>query len=142
MNDTFKNFNVSITVCECTGFKIRKGVIYVLDATYGFYTLNIANNEVQFLVTPDSASPPMRMPNDVDVTADGTLAYFTDTSSRFPITQVVYSLIEGLFYVSLFMFNVSSKLHLIYSNLKSMSISKNNYFFLVARLLVFSHRHF
>jgi len=71
--------------------------MYVIDAFYGFYTVDLSTKAVKFLVTPDDTKPPMRFPNDIDISNDGSVAYFTDTSTRFDLNQIAYQFSEGKF---------------------------------------------
>ena len=71
--------------------------LFVMDAIYGLYTINLATKEVKMLLHANDVKPSMKFPNDLDITADGKVIYFTDSSCRFPITKLIYEALEGEF---------------------------------------------
>ena len=66
-----------------------------MDALYGMYTLDLVTLERKVLIRPDATSPPMKFPNDLDITADGKIIYFTDSSCVHTIHELIPEALEG-----------------------------------------------
>nr|XP_039247996.1 adipocyte plasma membrane-associated protein-like [Styela clava] len=77
------------------GLRLRGDILYVVDAYYGIYTLNMKTKEVRPLVKPDDVEPSMKFPNDLDISKDGKYIYFTDTSSKWNLGLFYYDVLEG-----------------------------------------------
>lgn len=67
------------------------GNLIVADAIKGL--LSIGQNGSIAVLTTQADGVPFRCTNDLDIAADGTI-YFTDASSRFPLTQLKADLLE------------------------------------------------
>lgn len=67
------------------------GNLIVADANKGL--LSIAQDGSIAVLTTQADGVPFRCTNDLDIAADGTI-YFTDASSRFPLTQLKADLLE------------------------------------------------
>ena len=67
------------------------GNLIVADAIKGL--LSIAGDGSITVLTTQADGVPFRCTNDLDIAADGTI-YFTDASSRFPLTQLKADLLE------------------------------------------------
>uniref|UniRef100_H2Y808 Strictosidine synthase conserved region domain-containing protein n=1 Tax=Ciona savignyi TaxID=51511 RepID=H2Y808_CIOSA len=77
------------------GLRLRENSLYVMDAIYGFYVVDLPTKSIKILVKPDDVSPPMKFPDDFDITADGKTVYFTDASAKYPIPLLVQEVLEG-----------------------------------------------
>ena len=69
----------------------HSGNLIVADAMIGL--MSIAPDGKATVLTVEAEGVPFRCTNDLDVAADGTI-YFTDASSRFPLTQLKADLLE------------------------------------------------
>jgi sugar lactone lactonase YvrE len=69
----------------------HNGNLIVADAIKGL--LSIAQDGTIAVLTTQANDVPFRCTNDLDIAADGTI-YFTDASSRFPLTQLKADLLE------------------------------------------------
>jgi sugar lactone lactonase YvrE len=67
------------------------GNLIVVDAVGGL--LSITPNAQVTVLSTEADGVPYRFPNDLDVGADGTI-YFTDTSYKFPLTELKAELLE------------------------------------------------
>jgi sugar lactone lactonase YvrE len=67
------------------------GNLIVADAIAGL--LSIAPNSQLTVLATEAENTPFRCPNDLDVAADGTI-YFTDASSKFPLTELKADVLE------------------------------------------------
>ena len=67
------------------------GNLIIADAMVGL--LSIAPNAQVNVLSTEAEGLPFRCPNDLDVAADGTI-YFTDASSKFPLTELRADLLE------------------------------------------------
>nr|XP_002126470.1 adipocyte plasma membrane-associated protein-like [Ciona intestinalis] len=77
------------------GIRLRNQSLYVMDAIYGFYVIDLPTKSLKILIEPDDVTPPMKFPDDFDITADGTTVYMTDVSPKFAMTQLSYIGYEG-----------------------------------------------
>ena len=75
--------------------RVKAGKLYVMDAIYGMYTIELKTRKLQFLVKPTDVQPRLMFPDDLDITADGKTIYFSDATTRFPETKALYSILEG-----------------------------------------------
>ena len=66
-----------------------------MDANYGMYTLDVITRKRKVLVTLDAVTPPMKFPNDLDITVDGKTIYFTDSSYKHSIHELISEVLEG-----------------------------------------------
>ena len=66
-----------------------------MDSIYGLYTIHLETKEVDFLVSLTDVYPPMKLPDDLDITSDDKFIYFTDACQLFPIHLSIYSFFEG-----------------------------------------------
>jgi len=69
----------------------RAGNLIVADAVKGL--LSIAPDGTMLMLSTTADGVPFRCPNDLDVAADGTI-YFTDASSKYPLTVFKSDLLE------------------------------------------------
>jgi len=69
----------------------REGNLIVADAVKGLLSIAMDGNIT--VLSTAAEGVPFRCTNDLDVAADGTI-YFTDASSRFPLTQLKADLLE------------------------------------------------
>ena len=80
------------------GIRLRKDALYVMDSVYGLYTIDLKSKDrpITHLIKPSDVKPAMMFPNDVDVTADGKIAYFTDSSIKYTLKDVAdIGLLDG-----------------------------------------------
>ena len=99
-----------------SGIRIRGNTAYIIDSVYGFYKVDLKTKVVTVLVKPSDVSPRLKFPNDVDVTNDERFAYFTDSSSIYPMKTVAdIGLLDGESVMFLFQQQSSSTLR--FSNL-------------------------
>lgn len=90
------------------GLRLHGGKLYVIDAYYGLYSIDLKSKDVQVLVPPDGVSPPMKFPNDLAITKDGKTIYFTDTSDRWNLALLTYDVAEGLCRGRVFKLDIAS----------------------------------
>ena len=69
----------------------RNGNLIVADAVIGL--MSIGPDGIATVLSTEAEGVPFRCANDLDIAADGTI-YFTDASSRFPLTQLKADLLE------------------------------------------------
>uniref|UniRef100_F6T518 Adipocyte plasma membrane-associated protein n=2 Tax=Ciona intestinalis TaxID=7719 RepID=F6T518_CIOIN len=60
------------------GVLVKGNTLYVMDAVYGFYGIDLSTKKITLLVTPNAVEPAMKFPDDLTITADGKTVYFTD----------------------------------------------------------------
>lgn len=77
------------------GLRLRQKTLYVVDAFYGLYSVNLVSKQIQVLVRPTDVHPNMKFPNDLDISEDGEYIYFTDTSFKWNIHELYYDILEG-----------------------------------------------
>nr|XP_002126499.1 adipocyte plasma membrane-associated protein [Ciona intestinalis] len=77
------------------GIRLRGQSLYVMDAIYGFYVIDLPTKSLKILIEPDVVTPPMKFPNDFDISADEKTVYFTDSSEKYPITELMSEVLEG-----------------------------------------------
>jgi len=91
------------------GLRIRGKKLFVMDSIYGLYTIHLETKEVDFLVSLTDVYPPMKLPDDLDITSDDKFIYFTDACQLFPIHLSIYSFFEGKCTGRLFRYEISTK---------------------------------
>ena len=69
----------------------HNGNLIVADAMIGL--MSIGPDGIATVLSTEAEGVPFRCANDLDIAADGTI-YFTDASSRFPLTQLKADLLE------------------------------------------------
>ena len=69
----------------------RDGNLIVADAYKGL--LSVSRDGAVSLLTKEAGGRPIGCPNDLDIASDGTV-YFTDASSKFPISIYKYDILE------------------------------------------------
>lgn len=71
--------------------------LFVADSYYGIYEFDLVTNTRKILVsaTRVGIEPNMKLPNDLTLTDDCELIYFTDSSSRFFLHSLVLEKLEG-----------------------------------------------
>jgi len=69
----------------------HNGNLIVADAVIGL--MSIGPDGIATVLSTEAEGVPFRCANDLDIAADGTI-YFTDASSRFPLTQLKADLLE------------------------------------------------
>jgi len=72
-----------------------QNLLFVADAVYGIYMVNITTGQLTMLVQTTDVSPALKFPNDVALTADRSALYFTDVSAKFNALDLPYILLEG-----------------------------------------------
>ncbi|XP_078488956.1 adipocyte plasma membrane-associated protein isoform X5 [Ciona intestinalis] len=77
------------------GIRLNGNTLYVMDAVYGFYSIDLSTKKVTLLVTPNAVEPAMKFPDDLTITADGKTVYFTDLG-LYPMSQIGYLLFSGV----------------------------------------------
>ena len=75
--------------------RIIRDTLYVMDAIYGMYTIDLMTYEVTLVVTVDQAEPNLSFPDDLDVTSDGEVVFFTDATSKYNLKNFMLSVLEG-----------------------------------------------
>jgi len=73
--------------------------LYVAEAFSGIYSVNMKKGDVSLLVSISDVQPEMKFPDDLVLTKDGKLLYFSDASATYTIDNVVYMLLEGIYLV-------------------------------------------
>ena len=80
--------------------RLVNNIFYVADAIYGLYAVKLDTLTVTMVVSPNDVTPPLKFPDDLDITKDGNKIYFSDMSSKYGILSLGYAIIEGkLLYV-------------------------------------------
>ena len=74
-----------------------------MDAIYGLYTIELKSRKVQFLIKPDDVSPSLGLPDDFDISKDGSTIYFTDATTKFSVFSSIYAIFEGRLFWLLFL---------------------------------------
>jgi len=77
------------------GMRIRDNKLFVMDAVYGLYSIDLSNKQVQFVIKVNDVTPNLVFPDDFDITKDGHVFYFTDATSRFHVNRGAYAILEG-----------------------------------------------
>nr|XP_009857530.1 adipocyte plasma membrane-associated protein [Ciona intestinalis] len=77
------------------GVLVKGNTLYVMDAVYGFYGIDLSTKKITLLVTPNAVEPAMKFPDDLTITADGKTVYFTDLAV-YPMSKMGYSVFSGL----------------------------------------------
>jgi len=72
------------------GMRIVNNVLYVADAIYGVYKIDLDTKKATPLVKIDQATPKMSLPNDLDVSSEGEI-FFTDSSSKHHLNDLQLS---------------------------------------------------
>ena len=81
------------------GVRLRGDTLFVADAVYGLYSVNLNSRKVTLLVSPDSIDPPLGFADDLCLSKDGHFIYFSDASSKYTYYSVGHFILEGLFYL-------------------------------------------
>lgn len=73
----------------------KAGKLYVLDAYYGLHVVDVKTGSVVPLVPNgiDLDGRPLLFPNDLVLDNDGAV-YFTETSTKWPLNKIIYSIME------------------------------------------------
>nr|CAB3226769.1 adipocyte plasma membrane-associated protein [Phallusia mammillata] len=90
------------------GMRIQDDTLYVIDAIYGFYKVDLQTKQLTVLVSPNATNPPLGFPDDLVISKDGTLVYFTDATIQFPYTRLIYEGFEGKCSGRLFRYNMET----------------------------------
>lgn len=77
------------------GLRLRRRTLYVIDAFYGLYSIDLDSKNIQVLVRPTDVHPSMKFPNDLDISENGEYIYFTDSSFKWNILELYYDVLEG-----------------------------------------------
>jgi len=75
--------------------RLFNGTLYVAEAFSGIYSVNIKNGDVSLLVSISDFQPEMKLPDDLVLTKDGNLLYFSDASATYTIETMIYMALEG-----------------------------------------------
>ena len=78
-----------------SGLRLHGNTLFVMDAIFGFFTLDLNTFKLKLLVKPTDVLPSMKFPNDFDINSKGTVIYFTDSSYKYPINKIVEEVMEG-----------------------------------------------
>nr|CAB3226772.1 adipocyte plasma membrane-associated protein-like [Phallusia mammillata] len=78
------------------GVRLLGDTLYVVDAYSGLYKLNVKTSKLSKLVGLEDASPPMKFPDDLSVTADERKIYFSDASAKYSIDELMPLALSGL----------------------------------------------
>ena len=70
--------------------RIVNNFLYVADAIYGVYKIDLDTKKATPLVKIDQATPKMSLPNDLDVSSEGEI-FFTDSSSKHHLNDLQLS---------------------------------------------------
>jgi len=77
------------------GMRIIKDMLYVIDAVYGMYTINLNTKVAELVIKIDEVEPNLSFPDDLDITSDGEIIYFTDATSKYNLNNFLLSALEG-----------------------------------------------
>jgi len=77
------------------GLRLVQEKLFVADAYYGIYSVNLISNDVTSLVSPRAITPNIGFANDLCVSNDNKIVYFTDVSSKYSMTTMISSFLEG-----------------------------------------------
>lgn len=91
------------------GLRISNGKLFVMDAVYGLYSVHLKTRQIEFIIKPNDVNPPLVLPDDLVISKDGATIYFTDATTRFPISKSLYTVLEGQCTGRLFEYDVSSR---------------------------------
>ena len=75
--------------------RIIKDMLYVIDAVYGMYTINLNTKVAELVIKIDEVEPNLSFPDDLDITSDGEIIYFTDATSKYNLNNFLLSALEG-----------------------------------------------
>ena len=75
--------------------RIIKDTLYVMDAIYGMYRIDLDTREAKLVVGIDQAEPNLSFPDDLDVTSDGEVVFFTDATAKYNLHNFMLSVLEG-----------------------------------------------
>ena len=78
------------------GMRLVQDTLYVADANYGIYTVDIKSGEITTLLTPESITPRLGFTNDLSITKNGEVIYFSDSSSKYSVLHLVHYMLEGM----------------------------------------------
>jgi len=91
------------------GMRIIKDTLYVMDAIYGMYRIDLDTREAKLVVGIDQAEPNLSFPDDLDVTSDGEVVFFTDATAKYNLNNFMLSVLEGSCTGRLFKYTVKTK---------------------------------
>jgi len=75
--------------------RLFNGTLYVAEAFSGIYSVNIKNGDMSLLVSISDFQPEMKFPDDLVLTKDGNLLYFSDGSEVYTLENMMYMVLEG-----------------------------------------------
>lgn len=90
------------------GLRLHGSELYVVVMFSGIYVINLDSKSVKNLVELDSAEPPLKSPNDLTITNDGKVLYFTDTSSEWNPSSLTKDTLESKCTGRIFKFTIDS----------------------------------
>ena len=79
-----------------SGLRLLQNNLYVADANFGIYSVNLNTNDVTSLVAPNAISPKIGLADDLCISKDQKFIYFTDGSSKYSLAEMAYYLLEGI----------------------------------------------
>ena len=77
------------------GLRLVQDMLYVADAYYGIYSLNLTSKDVTSIVGPNAIIPKISYPDDLYISKDETFIYFTDVSSKHSFATIMPFFLEG-----------------------------------------------
>ncbi|XP_076803129.1 adipocyte plasma membrane-associated protein-like [Clavelina lepadiformis] len=91
------------------GLRRQGQILYVADANYGIYAVNIRSGKVDILVAVNDVNPPLALTDDLCVSKNGKFIYFSDMTSSYKLDRLIYANLEGLCKSRVFQYNTESK---------------------------------
>ena len=100
LENNTKRKKMEVKKCAVNGFfsglRLIGGTLFVADANYGIYSVNIKNGEIFLLVTPDIIEPNLKFVDDLSITSDGNYIYFSDGSAKHSLDGLLNIFLEGI----------------------------------------------
>ena len=76
--------------------RLGESSLYVADAVYGVYSVNLMTKVVTSLVAPDALTPRIGLADDLCLFKDENFIYFSDVSSKYSISEVGSQILAGM----------------------------------------------
>ncbi|XP_078488949.1 adipocyte plasma membrane-associated protein-like [Ciona intestinalis] len=117
------------------GLRLVGETLYVADAIYGLYMVDVKTKKISILVSPDAVVPNINFADDLDITTDGNFIYFSDATKN-QLTHYHLEVYSGLCSGRIFRYNlISKKLDMVITNLcfaNGVQLSNNEHQLVVA----------